>query len=525
MSRRDLFLLFLLGLIIPLFVAQFQPYPGYLDADYYFAGGLQLAQGRGFTEPYLWNYLDDPQGLPHPSHSYWMPLASIVAALGMWLTGQSTYASGRLFFLLIAALIPPLTATLAFTFSHRRSLAWTSGLLAVFPVFHLPFMPVPDNFGIFMLLGGLYFLLFPKEEDNGHNLTGRFLLLGILAGFFALARSDGLLWLGLTFLLACWHACRQNSLTQRISSLAIFTFVALFGFLLVMGPWYARNFSIYGAPMPPGTSRTLWLTRYDETFIYPASLLTPQHLLASGWNAILKVRLWALNQNIQSGFAAHGAIILFPFIVVGAWLFRADRRVRWGVLAWLILFGVMTLVFPFAGARGAFFHAGAALQPLWWSLAPLGLEATVAAARKRGWFTPHAFLIFRIILIQIVIMLSIYVCWLRLFKLGWGEGEQYYAAIEQRLQTLGIQPNEPVIVLNPPAYYLTTGRPAIVQPYGDPQTILSVAERFGARFFVFESSGKLPPVSPLYENPQAFEPFHYLGEVDGARIFQIETSP
>lgn len=521
MNRRDLLLLFALGLIIPLIVAYFQPYPGYLDADYYFAGGLQLAQGKGFTEPYLWNYLDDPQTLPHPSHAYWMPLASLLTALGMWLTGQTTYASGRLLFLLIAALIPPLTATLAFTFSHRRALALTSGLLAVFPVFHLPFMPVPDNFGTFMLLGGLYFLLFPHEDTP----PWRFALLGLLAGFFTLARNDGLLWLALTLLVALWFARQQASLGRQLSSFVTFSLFTLIGFLLVMAPWYARNFSIYGSPMPPGTSRTLWLTRYDETFIYPPTQLTPQHLLVSGWAAILKVRLWALNQNIQSGFAAHGAIILFPFIVVGAWGYRSDRRVRLAVLAWLILFFVMTVIFPFAGARGAFFHAGAALQPLWWSLAPLGLEIAVAAARQRGWFTPQAFLIFRIVLVQIVIILSIYVCWMRLFKLGWGEGEQYYPAIEQRLQTLGIQPGEPVMVLNPPAYYLTTGRSAIVQPYGEPQIILTVAQRFGVRFFVFESSGKLPPVSPLYENPQAFDHFRYLGEVDGARIFQIQPAP
>ena len=29
-----------------------------MDADYYFSGGVQLAQGKGFSEPYLWNYFD-----------------------------------------------------------------------------------------------------------------------------------------------------------------------------------------------------------------------------------------------------------------------------------------------------------------------------------------------------------------------------------------------------------------------------------------------------------------------------------
>src|SRR5512145_2711437 len=112
MSFRTYFLLFLFGLAVTVFIAQFQHIPGYLDSDYYFAGGIQLVKGGGFTEPYLWNYLDGTTSLPHPSHSYWMPLASIVSALGMWVTGQATYASAKLPFIIIAASVVPVTAAL-----------------------------------------------------------------------------------------------------------------------------------------------------------------------------------------------------------------------------------------------------------------------------------------------------------------------------------------------------------------------------------------------------------------------------
>ena len=114
MTFRTYLFLFILALIPPILIAQFQPAPGYLDSDYYFAGGLQLVSGKGFTEPYMWNYLDGSTALPHPSHAYWQPLASIVAAFGMWLTGQTTYASARLFFILIAGLVAPVTAHLAY---------------------------------------------------------------------------------------------------------------------------------------------------------------------------------------------------------------------------------------------------------------------------------------------------------------------------------------------------------------------------------------------------------------------------
>ena len=153
-----------------------QSLPGYLDSDYYFVGGLQLVEGKGFTEPFLWNYLDDPAGLPHPSHTYWLPLSSILAALSMFVTGQHTYTAARLVFILITACIPPLTARLALDITGSRGLALTSGLLAVFPVYYTPFLPVTDNYAPFMLLGGLIFLLVKKDR------WWAFLLMGLLAG-------------------------------------------------------------------------------------------------------------------------------------------------------------------------------------------------------------------------------------------------------------------------------------------------------------------------------------------------------
>ncbi|MFZ5877923.1 MAG: hypothetical protein ACOY0R_00995 [Chloroflexota bacterium] len=510
MNRRSYLFLFLLSLVVQVCVAWFQVIPGYLDADYYFLGGVQLAQGKGFTEPYLWNYLDDPQGLPHPSHGYWMPLASLVSALGMWLTGQQTYAAGRLFFILIAALVSPLTAALSMKFFRNPAFAWTSGLLAVFPGFHLPFLPVTDNYGILMVLGGLYFLLADRPRP--------WFWLGLLSGLMSLARSDGLLWLGLTFLYALWRVRDEKGSFRDLLRYAALGFV---GFLLVMGPWYARNLVVFGAPMSPAGSRALWLTVYDETFIYPASQLTMQSWLDSGWQAILKVRWWAFTNNIQTVFAAQGHIVVFPFILGGMWLLRRDRRVQLGGLAWAALFLVMTLVFPFAGVRGSFFHAGAALQPLFFILAPHALEEVVAWARSRGRFTHQAFVVFRIVLVQVLVMLSLWVVWERVFHLGWEEGELSYPAVEQYLVERGAAPDEPVIVLSAPGYYLMTGRPAYAQPYGDVQTLLDVAERYDIHYFAFEAQGKLKPLRDLYDHPETFPHFKYLGEVNDTRIFYI----
>ncbi|MBN8655705.1 MAG: hypothetical protein J0M11_08210 [Anaerolineae bacterium] len=510
MSRKTYLILFLIALTVQIIVSRFQTIPGYLDADYYFSGGVQLALGNGFTEPYIWNYLDDPQGIPHPSHGYWLPLASIVTALGMWLTGQQTYEAGRIFFILIAALVPPLTAALSFRFFKNTAFAWTSALLAVFSVFHLPFLPVPDNYGIFMVAGGLIFLLADRPRP--------WFWMGLLAGLMSLARSDGLLWLALTGLFILWRV-RDEKLP--FMSFIQFGALAFLGFILVMGPWYARNLSVFGSIMSSAGSRALWVTSYEETFIYPASKLTIDSWLASGWDEILKVRWWAFTNNIQTVIAAQGHLVLFPFIAGAMFQLRKDRRVQMGILAWVLLFLVMTFVFPFAGVRGSFFHAGAALQPLLWALTPYSLESVVAWARKKGRFTEHAYVVFRIALVQIVIMLSVWVVWVRVIQNGWQEGELSYPAVEKFLVEQGAQPGEPILVLSSPGYYMMTGRPAYVQPTGDVNILLQVAERYGIRYYAFEAQGRLEPLHDLYDNPQNYPQLEYLGEVDDTRIFRF----
>ncbi len=579
MSRRSLLLLFLLGLAVPLGIAQFQSLPGYMDSDYYFGGGVQLARGNGFTEPYLWNYLADPRGLPTPSHAYWMPLASILAAAGMWLTGQTTFASARIGFILLAALVPPLTSLLAFRLTSNRAASLLSGLLACFPIYYAPFLPVPDNYAIYMLLGIAFFLLLSNLQSPTSNLQSpiTFLLLGLVSAFASLARSDGLLWLGMSLLAAVWFAGKQISksttqtdshtstsvrlpppasrpplsafclpppasrpplsascllpsafrflpsafrLLSSASRLLLPALCVLAGFLLLMSPWYARNLAAFGSFMAPGSSRALWLTSYNATFAYPASQLTMTRWLASGWDAILLARARAGGVNLLNAFAAQGGIFLFPFILAGLWILRRDLRVRFAALAWILLFAAMTLVFPFAGPRGAFFHAGAALQPMWWSLAPVGLDAAVAWARRRGRFDDRAFAVFRGALVGIAALMTVAIFAIRVLP-NWEREDGHYAGVETLLLQQGAPSDGIVIVRNPPGYNIVTGRAAIALPTGGLASVLAVAERYDARYLVLEPLGTTGDLRELYDHPDQFPEFIYLGEADDDRLYEI----
>jgi hypothetical protein len=346
MNWRHYLLLASLGLALSAAVAAFQSAPGYMDADYYYAGGLQLAAGRGFTEPFLWNYLDDPAGLPHPAFSYWMPLTSLLAALGMTLAGHHNWFAARLGFLALSAILPPLTAALSYSLTSRRDLALTAGLLAVFSGYYAPYLPVTDTFGLYMLFGALFFLIVNRKSSIVNSL-----LLGLLAGLMHLARADGLLWLLMAFVVAILILPKPSQ--RRALFTFYFLLFTLFGYLLIMSPWLVRNLAVFGTPLAPGGSRALWLTRYDQLFAYPASPLTFASWWHSGLAEILKVRLWALGLNLESALAVQGSIFLLPLILIGLWQLRKENRTLLVVLTWGVTLTAMTLVFPFAGARGA----------------------------------------------------------------------------------------------------------------------------------------------------------------------------
>ena len=133
--KFDVGALFTLALLIRLLAALPQQQPNYMDAAYSYVNGLNLAAGRGFVEDFVWNYLGNPDPPPHPSHLYWMPLTSILAWLGMAVGGVS-YRAAQMPFVLVSALLAPISYWTASSLSGRRWHGWLAGLLAIFSGFY-----------------------------------------------------------------------------------------------------------------------------------------------------------------------------------------------------------------------------------------------------------------------------------------------------------------------------------------------------------------------------------------------------
>jgi hypothetical protein len=483
-----------------------------MDADYYTLTGQQLAQGRGFNEPVLWNYLDDPQGLPHPSHAYWLPLASLVAAASMKATGATTFAAGRVLFILLAAAIAPLSARLAFALTKQSCLALFVGGLAIVSAFYLPYLVTTDSFAISMLLGGFFFLIIIEAEKGKLSHLQTFGL-GILAGLMHLARAEGLLWL----LIAIWVVWL---LSARKSDLLI----VLAGYLLIMGPWLLRDWSVFGSVFAPGSARTLWLTTYNEFFAYPANQLTAVHWLSSGWGAILQTRFAALGQNLLSALSVQGLVFLAPLIVWGARKMRQQLSVRVGLVALAAILIIMSFAFPFSGPRGGFFHAAAALQPFTWALAAAGLQAFIEwGAARRNWQPHQALRVLGAGALIFALALSAYVVKVRvvgdeLNSLAWNQSAEHYVEMGQVLDQIGVPTNEIIMVNNPPGFALATGRPAIVIPNGGVGVSLAAAMRYDARVLLLESNH---PVDwdKIYNRPETVMGLSYVKTVAGTDVF------
>jgi hypothetical protein len=504
-----------------------------MDAEYYYTGGLQLASGRGFQEPFLWNYLDNPTGLPHPSHTYWMPLASIVAALLPGITGNSAFDLARIPFFLIAGLAAPLTAALSYSFECNKKHAVMAGVLAIFPGYYLAYYPTTDTFAIYMVLGAV-FLLVGKTYLSA-NRSRRYPLgfvLGLVAGLMHLARADGLLWFGFAGGLIIYTEYIHRDLEAKSGGRAFMPILVGFllagaGYLIPMGAWLARNTGLYGSLFSPAGGHALWLRSYNELFLFPADSLNFERWWAQGIGEILSVRVQALQTNLKTAIGVQFGIFLLPFALVGLWKYRMSKLVRLGAIGWLGTFLAMTLVFPFAGARGGFFHSGAAVQPFLWSLVPAGLAVLVDWVGKlRGWEkTRQAKNVFSLSLVGMAVVVTFalgfqMVVGDRLENPTWNQSWAESARLAGVLDELGIPVGETILVNNPPGFYAASSRPAIVIPDGGPEMSIAAARRYGSSYLILEKNHP-EGLNNLYADPETGSGFELLKTAEGVHFFRI----
>src|SRR3990170_2850099 len=458
-ERRMVLLLFVAGLLIFGAAAALIPAPGYMDAEYYFATAGQLARGNGFVEPFLWNFLSAPSTLPAPSHTYWQPLASMAMAAPMAVFGVD-FRVGQLVSVLLASAIPLLSARTAVSLGAGQRAAWLAGGFGLLPGFFAPYLLTTDTFALFAVIGGL--LLWQVGAAVARpTASGR----GAPGGVAAPRAAGG----------------------RRLRSFGLL----IAGFGVWMAPWWLRNLSVTGALVSPGAARALWLLDYDELFLFPATQLTFARWWGAGVSTLLLQRLGAASANLQSLVAVNGYILLLPLMVVGGWVHRRFPSVRAGLLYAVVLFFLMSFVFPFAGARGGSFHSSAALMPLLVALAASGVTTAAAWIAPRMRWDPDRT---RGMLTSISILLAgALSVWAMAGKIGafgagasFGRDQATYAAAAEVIRGEG-ESDVVAAVGDPPGFFLASGWLAVAIPHGTEQVLQQVVSAYDVEWIILEA--------------------------------------
>ncbi|MGD2049437.1 MAG: hypothetical protein PVH03_08080, partial [Chloroflexota bacterium] len=224
--KIDWFLVAIIGLLVQTFWASQLNQPSYMDAFYYATNGQRLAGGYGFNELVIWQFLDDPAGFPTPSHTYWMPLPSILAAAGYAL--RDDFTGGQFVFWLLAGLLPVLAYTISWRLVGQRWQAWAAALFTAVGGYYAAFLGQPSTFAPFAWAGGLCLLALglatiQPSLQKGVKSNERFkpetrrkvwwLIAGLMAGFAHLTRADGSLLLivaGIVWLIEAWGSWKKE---------------------------------------------------------------------------------------------------------------------------------------------------------------------------------------------------------------------------------------------------------------------------------------------------------------------------
>lgn len=498
-NLRDWLTLLCLALIVRLTVACLLPGPPYVDAYFYTVGGWRLAQGYGFTVPFLWHYLDLPPGVPRPGFLYWMPLPAMLAASSIvllpWL--------GRLFlaaqfpFVALSALLPVLSYQVAWRVAGVRRHAWAAGLLTLFSGFFFPFWTLPETFAPFAILGCLALWLagrsLERKEEGAHTSLGTGLLIGLLVGLAHLTRADGVLLLPVVALapvlsrLLCDGGHRPRTTLGTLRPILGYLAPVFLGYLLVMAPWFARNLSTVGALLPPAGTKTIWLRTYDDIACFGCDLSFRSYL-AWGWRNILDSKLSALWINFQRFLAEDCLVFLLPFAVVGFGRLRRRLPFLLSLTYLFVLYLTHSLVFTFPGWRGGFFHSSGVLLPFLFAAAMEGLDVVVGwvARRRRYWNMQQARKVFTVAIVMAAVALSLYAASNTLP--AWQDADVAYREIGLWLGAHEVSPDIVVMVNNPPGFTYHTGLPSVVVPNGGVETLVAVVERYHVTHVVLDSN-------------------------------------
>ncbi|NSW51790.1 MAG: hypothetical protein HPY85_04750 [Anaerolineae bacterium] len=352
--------------------------------------------------------------------------------------------------------------------------------------------------------------------------------LGVLAGLMHLTRADGILWLTVGFfsILLNITSEKNKGVMESIQRLIMFSVPFLAAYLLVMAPWYYRNFILFQSPGVNGSLRALFLTEYNELYQYPAGSITFSRWLESGFAAILHDRVRAAGLNFLSFLGVQNLVFLLPFTMVGLWNRRKEKITKIVLFSWSSIFLVMSVVFPYAGSRGGFFHSASAVQIWLFLYSMAGFKDLLRILKeKRNWDSTQAK---RILGTGFTIIFGVLSFILFINQLGgnpaidvsgWRDYDEQFRVVESKLDNLGVSKSDVIMVNDPPGYHAATERPCLAIPNGDESVLAKAMEDYHVEYLVLQQNH--PEGLRAMYTEQESEYFNILVRGEGYSIWVI----
>jgi hypothetical protein len=476
---------------------------------FYYTVAENIVDGRGFQIDYIWNYMNNPEAITHSSHGFWMPLTSVFISLSLFVLGKS----------LFAALLPSIIFGLALSvpvyflgkvYSDSKLVAICSAGLVLFVPHLFAFSLLTDStiyYALFVSCGLLFML-------KGWRDPRFFLLSSVCAGLAHLTRQDGVLLL-LTLLLAILLS------PLRGEAEATYVLLTMGLYLLILLPMIIENYRVFGSPFPPGPSKMMFLTDYEDHYSYSKEL-NLQTYLRWGIPNILQSKASGAVANAKVLYRAFLGSFLRVFVVVGILdLFafpdrRSKRRMCLPPLFFLaLLFSFYAFVVPVGSGATGFTRSSMSIIPF---LVVLAIDTAHRNIRSRA----------VVLLIVLLIGASSFYKSIQFAQETINTNNQ----IGQPLEALGEilendahERNQKDIVImtrNPWEVYHSTRNRAIQIPNEDLDTVYEVARKFRANYLLLPAPRSA--LEDIYQGEEVDPRFPYLAQIldSDMKLFRIE---
>lgn len=347
--------------------------PGLNDQNHYYNLGTRLLNGDGFTIDYVWHYSNIPDAIEHPI-DHWMPIAGVVAGVGMMIFGQGAQ-SALLGFILVGALLPIIVyiATKQYNLSDNLALMASAFAISI-PDFVWNSLRT-DTTIINMLLIPASILAFIHALKN--QRWWGYILCGVLGGLAYLTRNDSILILPLVVSCAVVYLMWGKQFTKRQQLWQII--LIPIAFFITVSPWLIRNYQTLDMIGSAETSHMFFMVDAKDHYAYNMPLTLESMLERRTINDHINKRLFELVAAIKQIIISLD-IVLPLLVAIGVLSILWDRKrqtllIATPVLLWLL--GILIaypILLPLKSQSGSFEKAYLTIVPLMLPFAAFAIE-------------------------------------------------------------------------------------------------------------------------------------------------------